>query len=305
MRLTGLSDPFRKRLDGFAGALSGVEAGDVESLHRARVACRRLRELVPLLALDRDVARNLNRRLRKATRQLGAVRELDVLMLLIRELGDDSRYSAMALEQIGATAAQTGKAARERLAVKLPASKLERLARRLERVLNGLESGEADSNDRGASGKRVWLWALEARLARRAAQVRVAIDAAGAMFVPETLHGVRIAVKKLRYAAELAGEATHRQTAAEIAGLKAAQDLLGRLHDLQVLLVHAREAQAFFSPPDFVAWRSLGSLVHRVEEDCRQLHARYMRDRSGLIAIANRMGALTSDPQEVDQSAAG
>jgi CHAD domain-containing protein len=78
---------FRKRLDAFAQDLEGVEAGDVEALHRTRVASRRLRELIPLLQLDQDVARVLNRRLRKATIQLGTVRELDVLMLLIEELG--------------------------------------------------------------------------------------------------------------------------------------------------------------------------------------------------------------------------
>jgi hypothetical protein len=45
------------------------------------------------------------------------------------------------------------------------------------------------------------------------------------------------------------------------------------------------------SSPDLTAWRDLGSLVHVVENDCRQLHARYMRDRTELIAIADRMGA--------------
>ena len=139
--------------------------------------------------------------------------------------------------------------------------------------------------------RRVWLWAVEARLARRAARVRAAVDAAGAVYAPERLHGVRIAVKKLRYAAELAAEATRKRIAADIALLKAAQNLLGRLHDLDVLLVRGREAQASLSPPDFTAWRDLGSLVHAVEDDCRKQHARYMGDRASLIAIANRMGA--------------
>src|ERR1700688_4489606 len=130
-----LYGPLRKRLDAFAQELAGIGGGGVEALHRTRVASRRLRELLPLLELDRDVTRNLTRRLRKTTKQLGTVRELDVLMLLIKELSGDSRYSAMALKQIGGTAAQVGTAARERLSAKLPVAKLERLARKLERVL--------------------------------------------------------------------------------------------------------------------------------------------------------------------------
>ena len=300
-----LYGPFRQRLDAFAHELGGIEAGDVEALHRARVASRRLRELLPLLELDRDVTRDLSRRLRKATKQLGTVRELDVLLLLIQELGKSSRYSARALKQMGGTAAKAGAAAREHLSAKLPTTKLERLARKLDRVSKGLESGGARSVRRGASGhQRAWLWALEARLARRATRVRGAIEAAGVVYVPEQLHGVRIAVKKLRYAAELAAEATRRRVAADIPALKAAQDLLGRLHDFEVLLAHAREAQVSQSPPDLAAWRDLDSLVHVVEDDCRLLHARYMRDRTGLAAVANRMGAGAHETQPADRRTA-
>ena len=108
---------------------------------------------------------------------------------------------------------------------------------------------------------------------------------------PEYLHRVRIAVKKLRYAAELVGEVTRRRMAADVATLKAAQDRLGRLHDLGVLIVRAREAQARLSPPDLTTWRDLSSLVHAVDDDCRRLHARYVRDRAALLATANRMAA--------------
>jgi CHAD domain-containing protein len=160
-------------------------------------------------------------------------------------------------------------------------------------VAKGLESDDIDSDRRGASGpERAWWWALDARLARRAGRVRAAIEATGAVYVPERLHGVRLAAKKLRYAAELAADAPRHRITADIAVLKAAQDLLGRIHDFEMLLVRAREVQATL-PPDLRAWRDLGSLIHVVECECRQLHARYMRDRTDLVAIANRMGAST------------
>jgi CHAD domain-containing protein len=287
--------PFRKRLDAFAHELRRVEEGDVEALHRTRVASRRLRELLPLLELDRDRTRRLTRRLRKVTKQLGRVRELDVLILLIQELAENGRYCPMALKRLRAMAAPARDAARERLSANLPTAKLERLALKLERVFEELESDGPRSGRNGANGangsRRAWLWALEARLARRAALVRAAIETAGAVYAPEHLHRVRIALKKLRYTAELAAEATRKRTTADTVALKAAQDLLGRLHDLETLLVRAREAQGSLSPPDLTEWRDLDSLGHVVENDCRQLHARYMCDRTELIAIANRMGA--------------
>jgi CHAD domain-containing protein len=297
-----LQGAFRKRLDAFSSELERV-AGDVESLHRARVASRRLREFLPLLGLDRE--RNLTRRLQKVTKQLGAVRELDVLMILVQELADNGRYSTKALKQLGEMTAQARAAARERLSAKLPAAKLERLSRKLDRVSKGLDPDHVRLNRHDATGRRrAWLWALDARLARRATQVRAAIEAAGAMYVPEHLHRVRIAVKKLRYAGELVAETTRRRIAADISALKAAQELLGRLHDLEMLLVSARKAQASLVPPDLTAWRHLGSLVHVIEDDCRQLHARYMRDRSELMAMANRMAAGTRETQPIARRAA-
>ena len=238
-----LRAPFQKRLGAFTRDLAGVEEGNVEALHRTRVASRRLRELLPLLELDRGVTRKLSRRLRKVTRRLGAVRELDVLTLVIQELAEQVRYTPTALRQLAESVAQERADAREHLAGKLPAAKLERLARTLGRVSERVESREIVSGKERVKGaSRAWLWALEASMSRRGECLRTAIDAAGAVYVPERLHAVRIAAKKLRYAAELVAEATHKRITADLAVLKGAQDLLGRLHDLEVLLVRAREA---------------------------------------------------------------
>jgi CHAD domain-containing protein len=295
-----------KRIHACARELPRLEDGSVEARHRARVASRRLRELLPLFALDREITRKLNRRLRRVTKQLGTVRELDVLTLLIEELLQRGRHSPAALRQVGAVVAHARVVARERLAAKLTPAKLERLSRKLERAAKHLQSIDATSGRPGASDpRRAWRWVLDARIARRSAQVRSAIVAAGAVYAPEPLHDVRIALKKLRYAVELSRDGRRQRTAADIRALKRAQDLLGRLHDLEVLLERSREVQASLSPPDLIAWRELGSLVHAVEDDCRQLHARYMRDRAKLIAIADQLGAFKLHAASVRQRAAG
>src|SRR5580765_2664047 len=168
MHPTDLSGPFRKRLDAFARELKSVGEGDVDALHRARVASRRLREVVPLLQLEGDVSHRLSRRLRKVTKALGAVRELDVLMLLIQELAADHRYTPSALTHVAAAAAQGRAAARERLSAKLPTAKLQRLARALDRASQRLQSGDIESNRPSTKGpRRASMWALDARVARR------------------------------------------------------------------------------------------------------------------------------------------
>ena len=282
--------PLRRHLKAFARELSEIDHADVDSVHRARVASRRLRELVPLLEFDRETARSLKRRLRKVTRHLGSVRELDALGLVIGELRQNRRYSPAALNQLGAAVADASAAARERLAVKLPTAKLERLAASLARASKRVGTEVANSGVRNVGpSSRVWLWAQDARLARRSDRLRSAIEVAGVLYAPDHLHAVRIAAKKLRYAAELSKEERSQPADADIAVLKDTQDLLGRLRDLEVLLARAREELAASAPLDLIARHGFGSLVRAVEVDCRLLHARYLRHRVDLISIANRM----------------
>jgi CHAD domain-containing protein len=305
MSQSPLAIPFRKRLDAFAHELSGVEQGNVEALHRMRVTSRRLRELLPLLEIDPETGRNLNRRLRRVTRQLGIVRELDVLMLLIEELQRRNRYPPVALKNLSASVGDARDMARERLTARLPPAKLKHLVDRLDRAARLLERHDAYVRRSGAAGPtRAWVWALERSLARRAECVRSAIAAAGSLYVPERLHDVRIALKKLRYAAELATEVGRQRMTTALPALKKAQGLLGRIHDLEVLVAFGRGAQASLSPPALSVWKALGSLVHAVEGDCRQLHAQYMRDRTTLIVIADRTAASTPRAAAVVRRAA-
>jgi len=290
--LTGMNSAFQERLEALAREVPGVEEGNVGALHRARVASRRLRELLPLLPLDRGTNRKLARRLKKVTRALGVVRELDVLELLIEELRQDRRCAPAALEHVGAHVAEARLEARDRLIGKRRIAKLSKLIARLRRASEALEhDGTSDrrpGDNRPAHARR---WVLEARLASRAAIVRAALEHAGPVYAAGQLHDLRIALKKLRYAAELSDDGGSGRLTADIAMLRAGQDLLGRLHDLEVLLSWARDVQASLSPPDLRIWRGLGAMAHTIEDDCRRLHAHAMRDSTKLMAVANRFGA--------------
>jgi len=293
----------RRRLDRLTRPLPALEQGDIPALHRTRVATRRLRELVPLLQLDGDVARKLSRRLRKLTKRLGTVRELDVLLILIDEQHVSRREHREALSRVAIAVAHERDAARKHLFDRVPIDDLWRLARKIERLADELEDVERAGTTAAA---RRWHAAVDIRVARRATMLKTAIQESGAVYLPERLHDVRIAVKKLRYAAELAAEIAGDKSTPDIRLLRRVQDTLGRLHDLQVLIDQVREVQASLTPPSVALWRALDALVTTLDNDCRQLHARYMRSRGDLEACAARLAqAQAAAPGGVARRVAG
>jgi CHAD domain-containing protein len=264
--------------------LHGLGEGDVRALHRTRVASRRLREILPVLALDPDVARPLGRRLRKVTERLGVVRELDVLSLLVEEMHDTGRYDARTLARVAAAIAEARAKARDRLFAKLPTGELRRIANKLAKVAGDLRDHKKSS--------RGWRWALEARLTHRASALKQAMLDAGALYLPERLHVVRIALKKFRYALEVSAEATGAPSAKDLRTLKRGQDILGRLHDLQILIDRVRQIQASIDPPDLTLWRNIDILTTALENDCRRLHARFMRHQPSVRLVCDHVSRL-------------
>jgi CHAD domain-containing protein len=286
---TTRSDLLRRLLDRLTRALPGLQQGDIRALHRARVASRRLRELVPVLQLEHAESKKLSRRLRKLTSQLGAVRELDVLMVGIDELHDSRPDQSSALARVGVAVSKDRDHARRKLFRDLPLERISRLAHRLDGCVAELKLLET-STSRAAA--RNWKWAIDARVEKRAVRLASAVQEAGGVYIPERLHAVRIALKKLRYSLELSHEVAGIRGDADLRVLKRAQDLLGRMHDLQVLIERVRQAQAALAPPNLTVWRDLDRLMISLEDDCRRLHARYMRMRGDLAAIATRLGGL-------------
>lgn len=285
---TTRSELLKKRVDQFTRVLHAVDKGDVRALHQARVTSRRMRELLPMLQLDGAVARKLGRRLRKITARLGAVRELDVLVILIDELHVSGRRGSGGLGRVGVRVSKDRDRARKRLAAQLPVAEMARLARKLDRIADELTDAERSSSKTTA---RSWRWAIDARVAKRAGSVSSAMAEAGALYLPDRLHAVRVAGKKLRYAVELAAEVSRERNSEDLRVLKRSQELLGRMHDVQVLIDQVRQTQASLAPPSVTVWRDLDTLVASLEDDCRRLHARYMRQREALIAVAQRRGA--------------
>jgi CHAD domain-containing protein len=262
-----------------------------------------LREVLPVLQVEGGTAEKLGRRLRKVTSRLGKVRELDVLLMVTEELHESGRYDPDALTRLQDRIVEERVKAGARMGKHLPIAELKRIERKLRRLLDRLEAEEASGVTESAD--RPWRWAIEARVSRRAATLLSAVRDAGALYLPDRLHAVRIGVKKLRYALELDDDVTARYKA-DLRLLKRTQDLLGRMHDIQMLIERVRQVQASVGPPQLATWRHLDLLTVSLENGCRRLHGRYVRESAALEAMCARLAPKRAAlPQSSAQRQAG
>ena len=256
--------------------LPGAIAGDDKGVHQARVASRRLREGLPVLAAGLRHGRKAERKVRKVTQALGTVREMDVTVSVLDELARNPAIPRDALEDVRGHVLAERERRRGVMLDRLGDLNTEKLARRLHEVA-------ADSSEFEGSP---WRDALAKRIARRAKRFASAIASAGQIYAPDRLHRVRIATKKLRYALELAADVRIQAARPLLAALKRTQETLGRLNDLHVILGHVAAVQA--SPPKRhrVNRRGLDVIAATLEAECRHLHARYLKQAPALLALA-------------------
>jgi CHAD domain-containing protein len=265
--------------------LPKAAAGDDRGIHQARVATRRLREALPILAAKPEVgqAGKARRKIRRLTRALGTVRELDVALAMLDELARAEHLPRLAVEDVRAHVLAERDARRDQMRRRLDRVDADKLNRRLASVAEQL----ADSADQS------WRTVLSARLLARATRLEGAIDTAGQLYAPEHLHDVRIAVKKLRYVLELAAEAGAAGAAARASTLKRAQELLGSLNDLHVLQQHVATVQAAPRAGRKGLASGLAAIASHLEGECRHRHGRY------LTMAPKLRGVCTAVPAQV------
>lgn len=277
------SAPLVKLLQRRAAALrrqlTAAVAGKDTGVHRARVATRRLREALPVVTegLHHTKKSKAQRKIRRLTQALGTVRELDVALHLIDELADRPGIPRSALSDVRAEVIEEREKRRALMLERVGKVNTDKLSRRLREV--------ADAVANPTPG-HAWRATLATRIVRRARRLEKAVDQAGQIYAPEALHVVRIAAKKLRYALEIADESGAAPCAATVRAIKRVQDTLGRLHDLQMLQHHvadvAAKPRSRRSTPD----AALAALSRLIEDECRQLHGRYVTSIPQLLEAA-------------------
>jgi CHAD domain-containing protein len=324
-----------RRRHALAKHLPAALTGDSHAVHQARVASRRLRETLPVVGAGltggkaAKGAEKVRRRMRRLTRALGPVRELEVALAMIappsepdavappdaaagkrsakgvapREAEKDP--TARGRAHVAAMLRRDLEKARERLTGGLGGKKVEDWLEQMEAIENALDPDPDNGQGSGGVASRAtpaapaaasrrtrtrapraapstkWRGELGDRLDTRAAALKEALDEAGVLFISERLHEVRIALKRLRYAMELAGELRVAATGAAVRDLKSVQDVLGTLHDHDVLMEYTASAaeQPGLSRPTRA---SLIALHASLDSTRHQLHAQYLAARPTL-----------------------
>ncbi len=221
---------FLDMLDHEAGSRTGE---DIEDVHDMRVATRRMRSALQLLSeyFKPKTVREHSRSLRKIARSLGAVRDLDVLILALQEfqqsLDDDGKA---ALQTIIERLDGERTYARYHLTKLLDKNAYRRFTEDYAAFLIKPGSGARATDSETPSQLRHVLPTL---IYEHLGTVR-AYDARIADADPNTLHALRIEFKRLRYLVSLFAEVLGTSIKDFVKELKAIQDHLGRLNDLHV-----------------------------------------------------------------------
>lgn len=244
--------------------LPGAVAGQEEPVHQVRVAGRRLRVSLPLLARKgqgRRVRRAL-KVLRQLTRAVGAGRDMDVILGLF-----DDRLAALkapSAEQRALLSRLRSARARSRAQVgdSVLDLDIDGLRRDLRRLLQG-----------GPSGSATVLARARAVREEEGAELLRGFSQVGERYRPEALHALRRRVRRLRYAAEVEDVVRGDESRAPVLWRRL-QDGLGVIHDHHLLASWFEEqARATEARGDALLARAarrersvftgLGRLLHR------------------------------------------
>lgn len=259
------SNVFRTQLD-------GVHDGDVEAIHAARVATRRIRELLALApGVAGDAANDeFKDAFRDVGRALGRVRDIDVQIGLIRDLERHAPHTAPSLVLVRQDHE------RDRLAG------TRQLIKTLERIDVGAMLGHMatrhPSGPRSRLAARAWRDHLRHLLLERARTAAERIAHATGVYFPNRAHKARIAVKRLRYAAEISQGTGGAQLRGEIKSLRKAQEVLGEMHDRAVLC----ETLTRYVDRDHISADHIALASQVLETEILDLHTRFLTRRSAI-----------------------
>jgi CHAD domain-containing protein len=259
------------------GQLPRVFDGDKEGVHDARVATRRIREVLPLTReWHRRNVDGLAADFKRVGRALGAVRDADVRIALLSYLEAHVPAAAASLVVMRQRREHKRLHAMRRLIKRFERLDVERLidesaSARLQPLTTVLGS---------------WRQQLAHAIAERARTARAAIDHMTGVYFPNRAHTTRIALKKFRYGAEIAAATRIAPMDDSIRALRKAQDILGELHDRQVLVDKLPD----LATPEHkgISEDHVRLVIQALDAECRELHHRYVDHRDRLLDVCSQ-----------------
>lgn len=279
--MTTLAALLKERARDLSRHVAAAIRGENRGVHQGRVASRRLRESLPVAGGPGAAVREARRSFRSVGRALGPVRELDVALDHLEQGLHGAKIPRIAIERVRAHV----RAERER--------RRERMLARLERVdlMDAIDRIDRIAGRTSRALTAATAMTLERRVRARALALEMAIDRAGTLYDPDRLHAVRIAGKKLRYALEVVRAASLARVGAELRALKQAQEVLGLMHDYQILLEHVG-AVIDVTPKGTPGAAGLRAMAAAYDRECRKLHATYLKFAPSLRSTASRVRHL-------------
>lgn len=227
-----------------AGSRTGE---DIESVHQMRVAIRRMRSLFNLVGnhYRRKVVAEYERGLRDIARALGAIRDLDVLILDLEDYQATlPTASQPAMEPVLSLLDDRRRAARVRLNRRFDSKRYARFLRRFRRLTKkrGRGARRLKRGERPHQLRHVLPLLLHERLA-----VVRAYDAVLPASDDTVLHALRVEYKQLRYALEFFQPLLGASAGRFLAQVKAMQEILGRVNDIAVFTDYVNQLEGM--PP--------------------------------------------------------
>ncbi|MGB7436062.1 MAG: CHAD domain-containing protein [Candidatus Acidiferrum sp.] len=231
------------------------KAPEPDAVHDLRVAIRRCRSVAGVMEeVDPDAAWPAMRKLgKKLFRQLGELRDTQVLEEWTEKLGPEADSIRERLLTRFATAEKELQQAAVKAVDKFDHKSWKKLERKLQRrshlvVLDGL-AAECLALERLEAAKELHVRALRAEK-------------------PEAWHALRVGVKRFRYTVESLLPARYEQWGEDLKGL---QDLLGEVHDLDVLSTKIAEVAGELDEQRAAWAERIASQRHQRIEEYRRL----------------------------------
>jgi CHAD domain-containing protein len=259
--------------------LPDIREGQDEAIHDARVATRRIREALVLSGanLDGEESSPVAGVVQRAAAALGKARDSDVILDLLNLLEERVSTAGPLVAKLRRDLARARQKTRRRLIKEIETLDLAAIPQLVAR-------SDGWSPFHLPFGQAGWRERLREHIAERAVDVRQSIEHASGVYFPNRSHAARLAMKKLRYALELAQETGAWNVQRAIRRLRKAQDVLGKAHDREVLLGRLKP----LAQEDAGADRGAAeSLVVFLEADILALHRRYLGMRSEIAAICD------------------
>jgi CHAD domain-containing protein len=253
---------------------------DADAVHDLRVALRRCRSMGEVLLTIDPVPewKKMRKEGKRVFSSLGDLRDCQVMLEWIKKLGAPEDPVTQRLLAHAISQEQSLKVAAGDSLAKFDTRAWERLsdslARRIRRFRPDSEIFQGIALERWEHGRELHHAAMRGRS-------KVAV------------HRLRIGVKKFRYVVENFLPKIHEQRADQ---MKSVQDVLGEVHDLDVLWDTALHIHAFETPDERLRW------AERIAEERRQRVESYRQQAQGRESIWLKWRALLPDDKQAEKA---